>query len=204
MKIPPQKSRNKSGREMTACTVWACALLFNLSLESIFPVRQRGGHPLPCTVDYRNGRVDPSRYLSLFLSVFLFASLCCMARLASCYHGNKDRRSTVRTTEGERRGRKGRNRPPAETLGKCRQREKSSFPTSCLSHSSFSCRSDLSHSPFFPYLNPVLIHLAFFFWLPLLTPSPQYLFFCLSLLSSILYLFASLPSSSPSTSLAMN
>lgn len=27
---------------MTACTVRACALLFNLSLESIFPVRQRG------------------------------------------------------------------------------------------------------------------------------------------------------------------
>ncbi len=64
-------------------------------------------------VDYGNGRVDPSRPIFSSLSIFLLASLCCMARLTPCYHGNKDWCGMARTTERGRRGRKGRKSPPS-------------------------------------------------------------------------------------------
>lgn len=43
----------------------------------------------------------------------LFASLCLTARLALCYHGNRDWFGMVRSMEGEKREKKGGKRPPA-------------------------------------------------------------------------------------------
>lgn len=69
-------------------------------------------HPLPCRLQkWKRGSLwtclSPP---SLSLSPSLTASLCCIARLALCYHGNKDLCDMVRTMEGEkaRNSRKGR------------------------------------------------------------------------------------------------
>lgn len=76
-----RRSATKPNRGMNASAEWACALFVNAvdllnSLASISPLwLWGGGHDTLFTVDYRNGRVDPSRLFSY--SFFLFASLCC-------------------------------------------------------------------------------------------------------------------------------
>lgn len=79
---------------------------------------------------------------SLSLSPSLTASLCCIARLALCYHGNKDLCDMVRTMEGEkaRNSRKGRVYLQSKTCSRNsegiekgrRRRDKSSSPTYVL------------------------------------------------------------------------
>lgn len=66
----------------------------------------------------------------------LFASLCLTARLALCYHGNRDWFGMVRSMEGAKRGKKrGKastcSLPPA-TQGKSSQRDRRWSSASCL------------------------------------------------------------------------
>lgn len=144
-------------------------------------------------VDCRNGRVDPSGPVSLLLlslSPSLTASLCCIARLALCYHGNKDLCDMVRTMEGEkaRNNRKGRVYLQSKTCSRNsegieegrRRRDKSSSPTYVLtqifvlqhdsSFLSLYCRSPLLYPAF---LNSLALRLQPS--LPLSSPS---LLFC--------------------------
>lgn len=101
-------------------------------------------HPLPCRLQkWKRGSLwtclSPP---SLSLSPSLTASLCCIARLALCYHGNKDLCDMVRTMEGEkaRNSRKGRVYLQSKTCSRNsegieegrRRRDKSSSPTYVL------------------------------------------------------------------------
>lgn len=122
-------------------------------------------------VDYGNGRVDPSGPVSLLLlslSPSLTASLCCIARLALCYHGNKDLCDMVRTMEGEkaRNSRKGRvylqsktcSRNPEGIEEGRRRRDESSSPTYVLTQI-FVLQHDSSFLSL--YLRSPLLYLAF-------------------------------------------
>lgn len=115
---------------------------------------------------------DPSLFSPFSpLSVFLPASLSRMARLARVTMATRTGAAWRGSTEGERRGRKGRQEstcsllPAAETLRESRQRDKSSSPTSFIIHPylSFTIHTALSARLLLSYLHPLLIHLTTLF-----------------------------------------
>lgn len=80
-------------------------------LNLFFHCGPEEGHPLPRrSQKWKSGSL---RTRLPFFSPSLPTSLRYMARLAPCYHGNKDCCDTVRTVEGEKRGGVGGKSPPA-------------------------------------------------------------------------------------------